>query len=123
MFVSEYLCQELAKGTPRQIAMSNASKEWKKIKHQGKDETYVNKAKEIILPSPETMTESPKHLAITRIVKDIEAKIEELGKLGGEGLAVIFVPASGKLLKTGTTEAIKYLETSDIDVKFSKFIS
>ncbi|XP_033110976.1 uncharacterized protein LOC117112036 isoform X3 [Anneissia japonica] len=123
MFVSEYLCQELAKGTPRQIAMCNASKEWKKIKHQGKDETYVNKAKEIILRSPETMTESQKNLAITRIVKDIEAKIEELGKLGGEGLAVIFVPASGKLLKTGTTEAIKYLETSDIDVKFSKFTS
>ncbi|XP_033110975.1 uncharacterized protein LOC117112036 isoform X2 [Anneissia japonica] len=103
--------------------MCNASKEWKKIKHQGKDETYVNKAKEIILRSPETMTESQKNLAITRIVKDIEAKIEELGKLGGEGLAVIFVPASGKLLKTGTTEAIKYLETSDIDVKFSKFTS
>ncbi|XP_033103320.1 uncharacterized protein LOC117106090 [Anneissia japonica] len=120
LFVSEYVKQEIANGTPRHVALHSASKVWQIKKSSGESLAYFKRAQEMRLPTVEEMTKTQKKVAITRLVTEVNEKIEALEKLGVEGMAMFVVPSTGKVYQLSNNSGIQSVQINNTEASSSR---
>ncbi|XP_033106553.1 uncharacterized protein LOC117108587 [Anneissia japonica] len=122
LFISEYITKELAKGTSRKVAFSNASKLWKDKKATGEDLEYVMKAKARTPTAVEDMSAAQKRITASRLVKEIEAKFEALEKLGLESFGMCVMPSTRATFKFGTSKGETFIGSKQLEQHFTTFV-